>query len=267
MRDQAISIAGREQNPQEAKNKLREYLQHLLLRKMYELNLNRDLVFHGGTALRIIHGLDRFSEDLDFHTKEPDPKYDVSPAVKKIKRELEMKGYSTNIKLNTDKIVQTVFFKFSNLLYSLQLSPLPEESLNVKVEINTNPPSGYITVKTMVNKYFPFSVIHHDKPSFIAGKCMAILQRPYSKGRDYFDLMYYLSRWKGIQPNMYYLNAGLKQTGYSGIPISEDNWQSLLLNKINQVDWKLVRDDVRPFLSSRHDITFLNADTFLTLLS
>lgn len=83
MRDQAISIASREQNPQEAKNKLREYLQHLLLRKMYELNLNRDLVFHGGTALRIIHGLDRFSEYLDFHTKEPDPKYDVSPAVKK----------------------------------------------------------------------------------------------------------------------------------------------------------------------------------------
>ncbi len=266
MKDQAIGIVKNIENPREAKNELREYLQHLILRKIFELNLSSEMVFHGGTALRIIHGLDRFSEDLDFHVLNLDKMFDFEACVQKIDNELQLNGYSTTIKLKTNKLVQSVFIKFSKLLFEANLSPLLTENISIKFEIDTNPPSGFSIDKSMVNKYFPFSVIHHDKESFFAGKCHAVMQRRYTKGRDCFDLMFYLSRWKGIQPKFTYLNNCLVQSGYTEDQFSIDNWKSLLLQKLKNVDWELVQKDILPFIGSLSDVQLLEFDTFDNLL-
>ena len=101
MKDQALTIAKSVTDSREAKNELREYLQHVILRKMFELNMNRELVFHGGTALRIIHGLDRFSEDLDFHILNREVPIDLDSPVQKIIHELKLNGYSVTHKLKT----------------------------------------------------------------------------------------------------------------------------------------------------------------------
>lgn len=266
MKDQAISIAKSTHDPRKAKNELREYVQHLILRKMFELNINRNLVFYGGTALRIIHGLERFSEDLNFHTVHANSKFDFLSLIQKINMELQLNGYSTNIKLKTNTPVKGVLIKFANLLYEANLSPLPKENITIKLEIDTNPPTGYSIHKYFVNKYFPFSVIHHDRESFLAGKCYAVLQRRYTKGRDYFDLLFYLSRWKEIQPNFNYLNNCLEQSGYTDTKFTESNWKPLLMRKLENVDWKLVQDDVQPFIGSLADIQLLEFDTFDNLL-
>ncbi|MBC8174970.1 MAG: nucleotidyl transferase AbiEii/AbiGii toxin family protein [Candidatus Marinimicrobia bacterium] len=266
MKDQAISIVKSTRDPREAKNELREYLQHLILRKMFELNINRNLVFHGGTALRIIHGLERFSEDLDFHAVHANSKFDFSSVIQKINTELQLNGYSTNIRLKTNTPVKGAFIKFANLLYEANLSLLPKENITIKLEIDTNPPTGYSIDKYFVNKYFPFSVIHHDKESFLSGKCAAIIQRQYTKGRDFYDLLFYLSRWKNIKPNFPYLNNCLIQIGYSGDLFSANNWKRLLLRRLKNIDWKLVKDDVQPFIGSLTDIQLLEFDTFDNLL-
>lgn len=266
MKDQAVKIAKNIENPREAKNELREYLQHLILRKIFELNLSSKIVFHGGTALRIIHGLDRFSEDLDFHVLNLNKMFDFEACVQNIDNTLQLNGYSTTIKLKTNTPVQSVFIKFSKLLYEANLSPLLTENISIKFEIDTNPPWGFSLDKSMVNKYFPFSVIHHDKESFFAGKCHAVMQRQYIKGRDYFDLMFYLSRWKGIQPNFTYLNNCIIQSGYTENQFSIDNWKLLLLQKLRNIDWELVQKDVQPFIGSLADVQFLEFNTFEKLL-
>lgn len=267
MKDQAVAIAKSKTDIREAKNELREYLQHVILRKMFELNMNRDLVFHGGTALRIIHSLGRFSEDLDFHVLNPETQFDFEKPILKIIRELKLNGYITTVKMNTTKTVQSALIKFSGLLFEANLSPLPAENIRIKVDVDTHPPWGFSTDKTMVNTYFPFSVLHHDKESFFAGKCHAVFQRQYTKGRDYFDLLFYLSRWTEIQPNFIYLNNCLGQSGYSGPPFSAANWKKLFLEKLQHVDWEFVQSDVKPFVGSLADMQLLSYDTFERLLN
>lgn len=266
MKDQALSIAKKAANPQRAKNELREYLQHLILRKLFELNLNKNMVFHGGTALRIIHGLARFSEDLDFHTRSADSPFDLEETMIKVKKDLTRNGYNVSAKVRTQSAVHSAFIHFSGLLYESGLSPLQDENLSIKIEIDTNPPTGFDIDRSTINQYFPFSVIHHDQPSFLAGKCHAILQRQYTKGRDFFDLMFYLSRWKNIEPNFIYLNNCLAQTGYDQETFSSNNWKSLLLNRLANINWKFVREDVFPFIGNEVESQLLTMDTFKQLL-
>lgn len=266
MKDQALAITARATDPQNAKNELREYLQHLILRKMFELNLNRDFVFHGGTALRILYDLARFSEDLDFHIRSEANPFDFENMMVRIKKDLDLNGYTLSTKVKTGTAVNSAFIQFSGLLFEAGLSPLQDENLSIKIEIDTRPPSGFDIDRSMVNRYFPYSVIHHDRASFLAGKCHAILRRPYTKGRDYFDLMFYLSRWKNILPNFSYLNNCLTQSGYDGESFSSGNWKKLLLNRLESIDWKLVKEDVSPFIGSDSDLQLLALDYFKQLL-
>ncbi len=157
--------------------------------------------------------------------------------------------------------VKNPSIKFAGgLLKEAGISPHPNQKLNIKLEIDTNPPSGFSTETSLINEYFPVALIHHDKSSFIAGKCHAILQREWTKGRDFFDLLFYLNRWEGIEPNYGYLNKALIQTGYKGAKITEKNWRTLLLEKVNEVSWPAVEEDVKPFLLNVEDLKIFSKE-------
>lgn len=266
MKDQALEIVRDIPDLRVAQNRLREYLQHVILRKLFELNLNRDLVFHGGTALRIIHGSRRFSEDIDFHTAEPQPDLKFEDLAVSVQKELQLSGYDTSLKVWTDKPVKGMFIKFTGLLYDAGLSPHPNQNLNIKLKIDTNPPLGFRTERATINRYLPFSVIHHNPETFFSGKLMAVLQRSYTKGRDYFDLMFYLSRWPGITPNVDYLQSSLKQMGTDEMRVNGENWQDVLREHLQSVDWASIHDDLRPFMEDETDLRLVNSDTMLRLL-
>ena len=134
------------------------------------------------------------------------------------------------------------------------ISPHANQKLNLKLEIDTNPPERFQTDTSLINEYFPVALNHHDKSSFIAGKCHAILQREWTKGRDFFDLLFYLNKWEDIEPNYRYLNNALNQTGYEGDKITEENWRTALLEKVNEVSWPTVEEDVKPFLLNELDL-------------
>jgi predicted nucleotidyltransferase component of viral defense system len=265
MKDRALSIAAEEKNPRLSFNKLREYLQHVILRELFEQGTLDGLVFRGGTALRILFDLRRFSEDLDFHTRKNN-KFDLKKIIDKIKRHLPDQGYRLNLKANYEGAVQSVFVKFDSILSEAGISRQEEKKLRVKIEVDTKPPRGYHTESSLVNKYFPFGIIHHDRASFLAGKLHAVLQRSYIKGRDYYDLWFYLSRWKDLSPNFDYLNNALKQTRYNGPSLKEENWKEITLSKIKETDWKYVISDVEPFIESQDDLKVFSKQTMLTLL-
>lgn len=255
MKEKALRIASRQEGEQNKLNYLREYLQHLILREMFELNWLSELVFHGGTALRIIHDLNRFSEDLDFHLGYEDKEYSITEKLSNLQKKLSLNGYKLEISSSSEGNVKNPTIKFAGgLLKEAGISPHENQKLNIKLEIDTNPPKGFTTDTTLINEYFPLALNHHDRASFIAGKCHAILQREWTKGRDFFDLLFYLNKWEGIEPNFDYLNNALEQTGFAGTRITRGNWRETLLEKVKEVSWSLVEDDVKPFLLNDEDL-------------
>ena len=223
-------------------------------------------VFLGGTALRFLYSIPRYSEDLDFSTIEPGEKVEFRSAIQRIQATLTAEGYSHSIKVNDQKTVSSAFIRFSGLLYELRLSPHQSKTLSIKIEVDTNPPAGATTDTTLVRRHVTLNLHHHDKASLLAGKFHTLLCRSWMKGRDLYDIIWYLAdrSWPG--PNLLLLNAALQQTGWSGPDITPDNWRGILKERLLSVDWESARADVLPFLEREQDIDLLTLNNVSGLL-
>jgi len=265
MKDYALELVSEKSSNEEKLNILREYLQAYILRFCHDYALFRNVAFLGGTALRFLHSLPRYSEDLDFSLVNRDG-YTFAPFLKKLKQELELAGYEIDLSYKDDKIVHSASINFVSLLHEARISAHKNQKMSVKFEIDTNPPTGAVVETQLVNKFFPIAFTTYDLASLFAGKIHAILSRRYTKGRDYFDLGWYLSRWKNLEPNAQLLRAALEQTGNIGLLESEKNWRQALATKLHQVNWPTVVADVTPFLERKSDLDVLNKHNILKLL-
>jgi hypothetical protein len=124
------------------------------------------------------------------------------------------------MKVNDKKIVHSAFVRFAGLLYELGLSGQRSEVLAVKIEVDTNPPAGAVLTTSVVRRHLTLQLQHHDRASMLAGKLHAVLQRPYLKGRDLYDLLWYLSDPNWPAPNLILLNNALQQTDWTGKPLT-----------------------------------------------
>lgn len=247
-------------------NTLREYLQAYALRVMHNEGVFRSTAFVGGTALRFLYGLPRFSEDLGFSSEKGKPNYTFAQLMVKIKSEFELSGYNISVVYDDTKTVNDAFFKFEGLLYEAGLSPLKSRKMSIRLEIDTNPPKGAVLVTQLVNKYFPITFLAYDTASLFSAKVHALLSRRYTKGRDFFDLGWYLSRWKGIIPNLDLLAQALKQTGWKREMPTQGNWRGLLKTVVEKADWDTVKKDVEHFLENPSDVDIFTKENILHLL-
>jgi predicted nucleotidyltransferase component of viral defense system len=266
MKAQALQIIRQAANPIKARLFLREYLQHVILRQLFEMKILQEWVFHGGTALRILYGLNRFSEDLNFHLRQPNENFTLAAMMPKLTRQLSLQGYQISETSTKEKTVRSAFIRFESLLYEGGLSLHKDEKLSIKLEIDANPPPDFQTERSIVNTWFPFAVHHHDPASFLAGKLHAILQRPYTKGRDFYDLIFLLSRFRDIQPNLSYLKNALSQKGYTGEALTENTWRTLMIKMIEKADWAKILADIEPFLESADDLELIDREILIKLL-
>jgi hypothetical protein len=162
--------------------------------------------------------------------------------------------------------VNAAFVRFNNLLYEFGLSAQRDEVLAVKLEVDTNPPSGAGLDITVIRRYVTLRLQHHDKSSHLAGKLHAIFQRRYVKGRDLYDLMWYLSDPDWPNPNFILLQNALLQTGWDG-PVPDDkNWRDILCQRLRKIDWKKCASDVKPFLERSTESALLTQESFEKLL-
>jgi len=253
-------------NPNEARNLTREYLQALILQSLQRAGAMTALAFHGGTALRFLFSLPRFSEDLDFALEGNLAAYDFRTYLQSIRKDLEAQGYAITLKVNDGKTVHNAFIRFPNLLFELSLSPHRDEILAVKLEVDTNPPAGARTATSLVRRHVLLNLQHHDRASLLAGKLHAILQRPYFKGRDLYDMMWYLSDREWPTPNLDLLNNALKQTSWTGEHLSSSNWREVVRRKIESTPWEQAVDDARPFIASLDELGLLTKENLLNLL-
>ena len=253
-------------NPVHSRNLAREYLQARILEALQRAGAMIPLAFQGGTALRFLYNTARFSEDLDFALERSSASYDFRAFLKEIQSMFAAEGYNLQIKVSDQQTVHSAFVRFYGLLYELKLSSQPTEALSVKIEVDTNPPQGAVLEVDLVRRFIPLRIQHHDRASLLAGKLHAILQRQYAKGRDLYDLMWYLSDANWPAPNLILLQAALEQTHWQGPQPTLDNWRNLIFHRLEKIDWGAALADVRPFLERPNEIELLTLENLGRLL-
>ena len=244
----------------------REYLQARILGALQRAGAFIPLAFHGGTALRFLYATPRYSEDLDFALERERERYDLRGYLRAIQGLLEAEGYDLALRVSDRRAVHSAFVRFPSLLFQLGLSPHRDASLAIKLEVDTNPPAGAGLATTVVRRHVLLQLQHHDRASLLAGKLHAILQRPYFKGRDGYDLLWYLSDPGWPAPNLDLLNHALEQTGWPGGELTEATWQRAVWDRLRAVDWPQAVADVRPFLEPGTDAGLLTLENLRRLL-
>jgi predicted nucleotidyltransferase component of viral defense system len=252
--------------PLQSRNIVREYLQARILSKMQQAGAMLPLSFHGGTALRFLFSTPRYSEDLDFSLEKNKDIYDFHKYLESIRNGLASEGYDIGLKVSDKKTVHSAFVNFRGLLYELGLSSHREETTAIKIEVDTNPPRGAVLTTTIIRRYVTLQLQHHDKASLLSGKLHAILQRPHLKGRDIYDLFWYLSDPAWPSPNLVLLNNALRQTNWTGPELRESNWRALIRKKIDTMNWKNIVNDARPFLDTTAEPALLTKDNLDRML-
>jgi len=266
MKEQIKQIIAETLDKLQARNLVREYCQAKLLQFLQEKGIFQSWIFHGGTALRFLYKLPRYSEGLDFALESPKVKVDFSSVIDDVCRAFESEAYIVKAKVNDSKTVKSASIRFMGLLHELRLSPRPSEVLSIKIELDTHPPSGGTTETSIFRRYVMLNVLHYDKASLLSGKLHAILARPYVKGRDLYDLFWYLSDRTWPEPNIKFLATALKQTNWKGPEISKSNWCHLIAKRLENLDWKKAIEDVRPFIERSSDLNILTMENVLKLL-
>jgi hypothetical protein len=236
-------------DPLIARNRVREVLQAKILGALQRSGAMIPLAFHGGTALRFLYSLNRFSEDLDFALERPTG-YNFQGFLKAIQRDLRRERYEVRLKVNDKKVVHKAFVHFPGLLYELGLPAQPTENLSIKIEVDTKPPEGAVLETTLVRRDETLRLQHHDRATLLAGKLHAVLQRSYTKGRDLFDLIWYLSDPDWPSPNLQMLNNALRQSGWKGDSLKEGTWPKTVSERLLELDWHRAVADLQPFVSS-----------------
>jgi len=265
MKEHALALARKVQAPAEKLNILREYLQSFVMRSLHESEAYTCLSFVGGTALRFAYNLPRFSEDLDF-SLENTTGYEPARWLKKLKRDMTLAGFEPTISWNDRKTVHTAWVKVAGLLQETGLAAMAGQNLSIKLEIDSQPPAGADTTHTVINRHFMFALRHHSLSSLMAGKVHALMTRKYSKGRDWYDLLWYLSRRPPTAPQPELLQNALDQT-QGAATLHADDWRKFLLKKSQSLDFAGLVQDVEPFLERPQDARLINVAYFQSLLA
>ena len=262
-------------------NALREILQEVALLGLWRGKFFEKTALYGGTALRVLYGLDRFSEDMDFSLLEPLDRFDITGYTAFLQRETQGFGFDVRIEKiqkATQSPIQSAFLK-ANTRKQLIVIETGEEILQtiprgqvlkIKLEVDTDPPQGFETQTRYLLQPIPFSVRAFVLPDLFAGKMHAILCRRWKnrvKGRDWYDLVWYAANHPEL--HLYHLEQRMRQTGdwKGAAALTSKRFKDLLLNAINSVNMDQARKEVEPFVKIPENLSIWSPEFFLDVAS
>ena len=244
-----LRLLVRASDPLAGRNVAREYLQARVLEGMGRAGAFATLAFQGGTAVRFLYNLPRYSEDLDFALEGDRSSYDLRGWLAAVQRQFRREGYEVRTAVRDRGAVHAAWLRFPGILYETGLSPHRDQVLAVKIDVDTNPPAGAVARTRLVRRHVSLRLWHHDRASLLAGKVHAVLRRPFAKGRDVYDLAWYLSNPEWPEPNLELLSAALRQGTKSGRALLLPGaWREATARRLATLSWDDLSADVRPFL-------------------
>lgn len=258
---------------QQFESALKEIIQEVALGGLSRAGFFDKAAFCGGTALRIFHGIDRFSEDLDFALIKPDTSFDIKKYFPSVQNELLSFGFDMTIEAKEKQrfsAVQSAFLKGNTQKLLLQITPInppvlgvaPTQKTRIKFEIDTNPPDGANYDERYALLPTPYQIKLMDLSSMFSGKIHAILAREYVKGRDLYDYVWYLQH--RVSWNQEFLTNALLQTNSIENSKQFDRAAAtkLLLKRFSEIDFEMAKKDVLPYLSNSVSIEIWKTDFF-----
>ena len=264
-------------------NALKEIIQEVTLLGLWRSKFFEHALFYGGSALRILYSLNRFSEDLDFSLLTRKSRFDFAPYLKSILDELNSFGFTVKIynkRKNKQTQIESAFIKAETHIQFIQASVPKEllnhvqgnESLKIKIEVDTDPPSGFMTEVKNLLRPIPFQVKTMPIEDLFAGKMHAILARKWKtrvKGRDFYDLLWYLGNKAPC--HLKHLKERLIQSGNwnSSKVLNRKDFMKLLKNKIKETDFQSAQKDVANFLKphDRDSLKLWSQSYFMSMIS
>lgn len=245
-------------NAVEQEHVLQELMQHFILVSLSRTDFFSCAAFHGGSCLRIFHGTNRFSHDLDFLLKAPAPDFRWAPYLEQIQVDCRQEGIEFEVqdRSRADMAVRKAFLKTDSIgqvwTVRLPFSRHAARKFKILLEIDTNPPAGSM----LETRYLTFpttaAITTQALPSGFATKSHALLCRGFIKGRDWYDFLWYVS--KKVRPDLLLLGNALEQMGPwagQGVEVTVDWYLDALRRKIEEIDWAVARQDVARFLAAR----------------
>lgn len=261
-------------------DKLREILQQTALLGLARHHFFQHAVFYGGTALRILYGLDRYSEDLDFSLLNSNPHFDFHPFLYGMHQELMSMGFKLDIdfrKKNENTGIWSAFLKGNTLSMLLSIQDKikikgvhPEQKIQIKLEIDTDPPPLHLQPESkLVKNPIPFYVCTYAMTDLFAGKMHAALCRSWSKrikGRDWYDVVWYIQN--GVPVHLAHLRERMKQTKHlqPEETLTEKDLLEKLHAKIDEIDWELAKSDVAVFIPNKQRLAIWSPSFFHDLM-
>lgn len=258
---------------------LREILQEIALLGLWRSKFFEHAAFYGGTALRILYGLDRFSEDLDFSLLNADPDFTLDSYRIHLEQELAAFGFTVTVEMKNKAVesaVQSAFLKANtaNELLVIQaneeiLRPInAQQTVRIKIEVDINPPLGFDTEIRYLLNPLPFGVRVYAKPDLFAGKMHALLFRRWKnrvKGRDWYDFVWYLMHHPTL--HLAHLEQRMRQSGdwQRPEPLSPEAVRQLYQKTVQAIDIRQVREEVEPFVRDRDSLRIWSTEFFFAL--
>ena len=260
---------------------LREIMQEVALLGLWRSKFFEKAAFYGGTAMRILYGLDRFSEDLDFSLISPMADFDISNYTTALQKELEAFGFDVTIEQRGKAVksaVQSAFLKANTLNQLLVIETAEEilrevprgQVLKIKMEVDTNPPPAFTTHTRYLLQPIPFAVRTYVLSDMFAGKMHAVLCRRWKnrvKGRDWYDMVWYVTNHP--QMHLSHLEERMRQTGHweNKNRLSPQSFQNLLNKAIDRLDVDQARKEIEPFVKHPEVLSLWSHDFFRDVAS
>lgn len=265
---------------------LREILQEIVLLGLYDAGFFKHAAFYGGTALRILHNLPRFSEDLDFSLLESNHDFNLKPYEEAIISTLKAFGFDVTIEIkekNNSSAIASAFVKGNTIEHLININAPKDitskihrdQAVKIKLEVDTNPPLEFETANVIRLTPRPFSINAFSLPSLYAGKMHAILCRAWStrpKGRDWYDLVWYIAN--DFELDSKHLKSRLSQSckyleeNNIQIPtkLTKQTIKDLLLQRIESLDVEKAKNDVQPFIKDMREIELWSKEFFVAVI-
>ena len=260
---------------------LREVMQEIALLGLWRSKFFEKAAFYGGAALRVLYGLDRFSEDLDFSLLGKNEALDLSDYGSALKRELASFGFTVEIESRPKQpgaAIQSAFLKADTRTQMISVEferglvqQVPRNQvLKIKLEVDTDPPPGFSTETRYLLRPVPFAVRTFSLPDLFAGKLHAVLCREWKsrfKGRDWYDFVWFAAHHPDLR--LSHLEQRMRQTGHwtGPSPLTETEFRGLLERRINSVDVDQVRREVEPFIEDPASLAVWSKEFFLDVAS
>ncbi len=259
---------------------LAETIQAIALLGLSRTDFFSQAAFYGGTALRLLYNLDRFSEDLDFSLLQPLKEFRFSSYLGSLRDEMEAFGFSVEVgerQKNIETPIESAFIKANTRIHVIQAG-VPKAIADrihrnavckVKLEVDIDPPPYADFNVAYIDDPVPFSIQAYSGPSLLAGKMDAVLSRGWQnrvKGRDWYDFAFLVR--KKIPLLLPHLEARLRQKGFykEKAPLDEVQCINMIDRRIESVDFDAAKADVIAFILHPKDLDVWSNDYFRHVL-